>query len=183
MSNFLKQLIHNKYFNLRDVTMFHLLPDVPYYAGVYEVSNSAFGKMCGVDADTAKSFFEKLESSGLVTVLRSGSRRGKNASFAFTRKEPALHNQNYRLKNPSSPSRGNVLSITGPEYILYSDTLSDNRIPKNFFRPAPTQHIFNELLSLLSDPAYSSESVFTLLNDHILTSGKIQRRNYTSRVG
>ena len=181
MSNFLKELIHNRYFSLRDVTMFHLLPDVPYLGGVYEISYSGFGKLCGVDADTAKSFFGKLEAAGLVNVLRNGS-RGKNSSFAFTRKESTLHKNNYFSDAPVSPSSGVVRSVRD-QNTYYIRTSTDNGIPKNFFRPSPSEPILSQLLTLISDPAYKSESVFALLTDYIHTSAKVQRRNRLSRVG
>lgn len=183
MRPFITSLLHNKFFNLRDVTLFHLLPDVPYYAGVYETSNSAFAKMAGIDAGTAKSFFEKLESSGLVSVLRSGTRRGKNATFAFTRKESALHNTNYRTQEPGTMKKEGVRTLSGTRIHIISHTLNDNAIPKNFFRPGPSDIILSQLKQLLHDPAYANESVVSLLNEYILVSGASHRRNRLSRVG
>ena len=183
MRPFITSLLQNKFFNLRDVTLFHLLPDVPYYAGVYEISNSAFAKMAGVDADTAKSFFEKLESSGLVTVLRSGSKRGKNATFAFTKRESTLHKNNYRSSGPVSDNYRDFSVPSGTRIHIISHTLNDNAIPKNFFRPGPSDIILSQLNQLLHDPAYANESVVSLLNEYILVRGASPRRNRLSRVG
>lgn len=172
---FLKSLKSIPYFSAADVFYFHLLPDVPYYAGVYEISYSGFASMAGVDRNTAKKFFERLESSGLVSMLRNGKSRGKNTSVAFCRNESALHNFNY--------SSSSALSLSLPDRNLYYiDSSKANVIPKNFFKSRPNDAIMNQLVYLLNDDTLLTESVFSILENRILTDAK-RRYNRVSRVG
>lgn len=173
--HFLKELKSNPYFSAADCFYFHLLPDVEYYAGVYETSFSSFAALAGCDRNTAKNFFEKLERSGLVMMLRNGKTRGKNSTVAFCRNESTLHNYNYlRNGTPSSSLRDRNL--------YYIETSKDNVIPKNFFKAPPSEIIFTQLLIKLNDVTLANDTVKTILDNEILTDAH-RRRNRVARVG
>ncbi|MDD8018373.1 MAG: hypothetical protein PHP42_08365 [Bacteroidota bacterium] len=117
MKPFLSDLLKNKIFSPSDVTLFHLLPDVPYFAGVYETSSSAFAKRAGVTDKTVKKFFEKLSKTGYVSMLREAS-SGRFAGIAFVRNDAGLHNTNYKAKIETAAT-GKILPLPTTQYLLY----------------------------------------------------------------
>lgn len=173
---FVAELASVPNFSLRDVALFHYLPLLPCVAGVYETSYSSFASMVRVDRNTVKNFFEKLEASGLVEVLRNGKKRGKNSSVAFTARETTLHNFNYSTTAGVSPIEGKVFSLRNNN-VYYIE------LPSGFFKHRIRQSIYLELKSYLCDPTYANETVHNLLQNYLLVEHRASKRSRVSFAG
>lgn len=181
---FIRDISRVPNFSPTDVVAFHNLPHVPYLSGVYEVSRIALSRMINVSENTVGKFFDRLEESQLVDVLRR-TRSGRYSGIAFIRKELGLHKKDYSRSRVPSPSRTSA-SSPGPQYILYPESIlypsskvlrlpqSAIELPKNFFRPRPNGPILSTLTSLLGDSSLSDKSVFYLLNEYILTESDVR---------
>ena len=167
MRTFIPEILKTKNWTATDVIAFHMLPDVPYFAGVYEISSSAFAKILNVSHKTAGKFFEKLAETNYVEVLRN-SNSGRYAGIAFTRKDSSLHNKNYQQS-------GKVLTFQNdnPYYI---------HLPKSFLKSPPKQSVHLELLKLINRNDLKYQSVHSIMLDYVLTDNKEKHDSNTGRA-
>lgn len=165
MSQFIKDILNVPNWTPTDAIAFHLLPDVPYQYGVYEVSSREFARMMKISYPTVGKFFKKLTASGLVQVLRETT-SGRYSSIAFMRKDTGLHNTNYLLKDSDR------LPSPGSKSILYPLHTAQIVIPKDFFKAPLKATLFPELNSLLKRDDLKFQSVHSILLDYVITTHK-----------
>jgi hypothetical protein len=119
-----------------------------------------------VDRNTAKKFFQRLESVQLVEFLRFEMLRGKNAGIAFMRRESTYHKKNYTSASMggSCPSEKIINIILIPHTAM--------QLPVNFFKSRPNVSILFPLRQLLNDPTLLTESVHHIIENRILLESK-----------
>lgn len=86
MREFIKSIVGKNNFSAIDVVALHVLPDVPYYAGLYETSANYLAKIVNVNHKTIVNFFDKLIQTNYVEVLRLKT-VGRNAGIIFIRND------------------------------------------------------------------------------------------------
>lgn len=150
------ELIDVPNFSPADVTMFHVLPDMPYENGVYEVTARRLAEVVRVSHPTASKFLQRLEECELVEVLRGVTARSR-AGLAFTRKESTLHKNNYERSSGLRSVQGQNLYYIAPRIVL----------PKKFFKAPPSPNILRELLPLLRRDDLRHLSVHQIITEYI----------------